>query len=340
MRAIHQYEFGDPEVLRYESMPDPDVRAGQLRIAVEVAGVHVLDTAIRRGTEGGPLPLPTLPMTPGREVAGVVDEVGADVDARWLGRRVVAHLGQASGGYAELALAPADRVYEIPDRTSAADAVAMIGTGRTAVGILERAEVVADDVVVLTAAAGGLGSLFVQEAAALGATVVALAGGPAKVGRARELGADIAIDYLRDSWPDEVRRELNGRPVTLVLDGVGGATGRAAFDLLHAGGRIARFGWSSGAAADIEADEFAAHGVTDLAITAAQLIPRLAQLEAAALDKRPAAHGGRSSRATRWPGPPTRTGRSNPGRPPARSCSCPDVPQGLDVPYTRAACFA
>ena len=285
MRVIRQYEFGGPDVLRYETLPDPRPGAGQVRIAVDAAGVHVLDTVIRGGHDGGPFPLPALPMVPGREVAGVVEEVGPNVDSAWLGRRAVVHLGQASGGYAELALAAVDRLYEVPSAISAAIAVAVIGTGRTVVGILEYARLTSDDVVVITAAAGGLGTLFVQEAHARGATVVALAGGPAKIERARVLGADIAVDYLPAGWPDEVRNALDGRGATVVLDGVGGGIGRAAFELLRIGGRMVRFGWTSGAPAEIGADKFAAHGVTDLAITGAQLVPRMAELESAALDK-------------------------------------------------------
>jgi NADPH2:quinone reductase len=137
----------------------------------------------------------------------------------------------------------------------------------------------------VTAAAGGLGSLFVQEAAALGATVVALAGGAAKIDRAQTLGAGIAIDYLRAGWSDEVLDALAGRAATVVLDGVGGAIGRAAFELLGPGGRLVRFGWSSGASADISPEEFTARGVRDVAMTGAQLMPRRAELEAAALRK-------------------------------------------------------
>lgn len=285
MHAIRQHEFGAPAVLRYERVSDPRAGTGQVRIAVDVAGVHVLDTAIRRGGAGGLFPLPVLPMTPGREVAGTVDDVGSDVASDWLGRRVVTHLGRASGGYAELALAVAERLYEIPPGMPPSVAVAMIGTGRTAVGILERARLTADDVVVVTAAAGGLGVLFVQEAHALGATVVALAGGPAKVERTSGLGADIAVDYLLPGWPQQVADALGGKPATVVLDGVGGAIGRAAFELLGPAGRLVRFGWTSGAPAEIGAAEFAARGVIDLAITGVQLMPRLAELEPAALDR-------------------------------------------------------
>ena len=97
-------------------------------------------------------------MTPGREVAGRVDRVGPGVDAAWVGRRVVAHLGQASGGYAEQALAPVTALHELPDHVGAEAAVAMIGTGRTAMGILEVADLSAEDVVLVTAAAGGIGA--------------------------------------------------------------------------------------------------------------------------------------------------------------------------------------
>src|SRR5918996_1226591 len=86
-------------VLVEDEVPDPVPAEGQVRIAVEAAGVHLLDTVIRKGESGGPYPLPDLPMTPGREVAGRVDLVGPGVDEAWHGRRAVAHLGMASGGY-------------------------------------------------------------------------------------------------------------------------------------------------------------------------------------------------------------------------------------------------
>ena len=136
MYAIRQHEFGPPETLRYEQVRDPAPAEGQVRIAVEASGVHLIDTAIRRGQSWG-FPLPALPMVPGREVAGTVDEVGAGVDDDWLGRRVVAHLGLASGGYAERSVAAAEAVHEIPTGLAPDAAVAAIGTGRTAVAILD-----------------------------------------------------------------------------------------------------------------------------------------------------------------------------------------------------------
>jgi NADPH:quinone reductase len=86
-----------------------------VRIAVAAAGVHLIDTKIRAGVQMGPMPLPNLPDIPGREVAGTVDAVGDGVDEAWVGRRVVAHLGPASRGYAELAVREVEHLHALPD---------------------------------------------------------------------------------------------------------------------------------------------------------------------------------------------------------------------------------
>ena len=257
MQAIRHHEFGPPEVLRLEELPDLHPGPDQVRIAVEAAGVHLLDTSIRAGESSGPFPPPTLPMTPGREVAGVVDEVGAGVDPGILGARVVAHLGAASGGYATQAVAPLEALRSIPDGLDAAGAVALIGTGRTAMAVLDHAAVAADDVVVITGAAGGLGTLLIQAARNAGAVVVGLAGGAKKVAAIEEVGAHVAVDYDQPGWTDVVREHLEGREATLVLDGVGGERGRGAFDLLGPGGRIVLFGAASGSITPFTSAELA-----------------------------------------------------------------------------------
>jgi NADPH2:quinone reductase len=262
MHAIRQYEFGPPEVLRYEEVRTPTPTSGQVRIAVEASGVHLIDTAIRNGHGPDYYARPRLPMIPGREVAGAVDAVGAGVDKSWAGRRVVAHLGLASGGYAEHALAPSDALHELPGGLDADVAVAMIGTGRTAMAILETADLGAEDVVLATGAAGGLGSLFIQAARNAGATVVGVAGGPGKLARMRELGATVAVDHLRPGWTERVRDALGGREVSVVLDGVGGALGRQALELLRPGGRMLVFGWSSGGPTELTTMDVFARSVT------------------------------------------------------------------------------
>jgi NADPH2:quinone reductase len=244
MYAIRLHAFGPAENLTYEEVEDPRPAPGQVRITVEAAGVHLLDTALREGMQG-PLPEPpVLPTVPGREVAGVVESLGEGVDEAWLGRRVVVHLGFAPGGYAELAVADVARVHEIPPNLDAAQAVAMIGTGRTTMGILQFAEPGPDSVVLVPAAAGGIGTLLVQYAKNAGATVVGLAGGPEKVARVQANGADLAVDYKDPAWPEKVRAYLGGRPADIVFDGVGGDIARETTALLGPGGRHIVFGWS------------------------------------------------------------------------------------------------
>ncbi|EDY48050.1 dehydrogenase [Streptomyces clavuligerus] len=244
MRAVRLHTHGPAENLRYDEITDPVPGPGQVRIAVAAAGVHVLDTALRRG-EKGPYPEPVpLPTVPGREVAGTVDALGEGTDPAWLGKRVVAHLGMVPGGYAEFAVTGVERLHELPDGLDEGAAVAMIGTGRTVLGILGYAEPGPDDIVIVTAAAGGIGTLLTQYAKNAGATVVALAGGAAKVSHTLASGADIAVDYRRSDWPARVRDRLGERRATIVFDAVGGDTARAAVDLLGPGGRHVVYGWA------------------------------------------------------------------------------------------------
>jgi len=284
MDAIRHHAFGPPEVLTLEQVPDPTPGPGQVLLAVAAHGVHLLDTTIRRGEAGGPLPLPALPTVPGREVAGTVTGVGEGAPGSWVGRRVVAHLGPVrdGGGYARLAVVGADALHALPPGLDEADAVAMVGTGRMALMVLDVADVAAGDLVVVTAAAGGIGSLAVQSALAAGAWVLALAGGPAKVRTVGDLVPDagerlVVVDYRAPGWPDVARQGVarldasrrsatarTGRPHTdgdaepagadVVLDGVGGDLGAGAAALLRPGGRLVVHGWSSG-----EANPLATH---------------------------------------------------------------------------------
>lgn len=258
MRAIRLHEFGPAENLTLDEVPDLDPGPAQVRIAVEASGVHLLDTTLRRG-EPGPMPAPELPTVPGREVAGVVDRLGAGVDDSWLGRRVVAHLGMVPGGYAEQAVTAAESLFPVPDGVRFPDAVAAVGTGRTALGVVELEPPTADDVVLVPSAAGGLGWLLVQSVREAGATVVAAARGE-RTGALGGLGADLVVDYGRPGWDEQVRAAYDG--VTLVYDGVGGDVGRAALELLRPGGRLVMFGFSAGAPTRFDTGDVVARGLT------------------------------------------------------------------------------
>jgi NADPH:quinone reductase len=256
MRAVVLREFGAPGNLRLEEVEDPQPGPGQVRIATRAAGVHLIDTKLRAGVQMGAVPLPALPAIPGREVAGAVDALGDGVDRAWLGRRVVAHLGPASAGYAELAVREADAIHALPDGLAADAAVAMIGTGRTAMAILDAAAIAPGDRVLVLAAAGGLGSLLVQAARAAGATVIGAAGGPEKVAHVQALGAARAVDYRVAGWSEDVGE------VTVALDGVGGELGRAALELLAPGGRLVLYGLASGELTPLSAGDLFRRGIT------------------------------------------------------------------------------
>ena len=278
MHAIRQHEFGGPEVLWYERVPDPEPGPGQVRVDARAAGVHLLDTAFRSGDRKRiPYDPPEPPTIPGRETAGLVDAVGEGVDPAWIGRRVVAHLGPASGGYAEKAVREVESVHELPEGLGFEQAVAMIGTGRTALMVLEVGPPTAEDTVIVPAAAGGLGTLLVQAAKGAGARVVGLAGGPDKTARVREGGADAAVDYRAPGWEDALDEAVGGG-ATLFYDSVGGAVGRAAFERLGFGGRMVVFGWSAGEPTSANVEDIVERGLTVSSALGPTLVRRMGGL--------------------------------------------------------------
>ena len=191
---------------------------------------------------------------------------------------MVAHLGQASGGYASAAVVPVEALIPLPAAVDPAEAVAMVGTGRTTLGVLHEAALHADDVVLITAAAGGIGALLVQAAGEIGARTIGAAGGGEKVAVVRSLGADVALDYTREGWADRLRDER----VTVALDGVGGAVGRAAFDSIVPGGRMVLFGYSSGAPFGLCGEDLFSHGVAVSAAIGPRMFARPGGIQALA----------------------------------------------------------
>lgn len=263
MQAIVMEEFGPPEVLVLREVADPTCGPGQVMIGVSSSSVTFVETQVRSGRAPHVSMLPRLPAVPGNGVAGVVVGIGPGVSNDVIGERVVSTTG-GTGGYAQLVSVPADGVIPIPGEVALADAAALLADGRTALGLLDRANIEPGATVLVEAAAGGVGSLLVQLAKRAGAFVVAAAGDERKLALARSLGADVAVDYGRGSWTDEVASAMNGATVDVVFDGVGGSIGRDAFDLLRPGGRLCVFGMASGSFTAISEQKLTSRGVTQL----------------------------------------------------------------------------
>lgn len=243
MRAVVLTEFGPAGNLAVAQVPDPAAGPGQALVDVHYANITFVETQIRAGRAPNPAMLPRLPAILGNGVGGVVRSVGAGAGADLAGRWVITTTG-GSGGYAEQVAADAAGLIDVPAELSLADAVALLADGRTAVALIRAAEVRPGQTVLVEAAAGGVGSLLVQLARDAGARVVAAAGGPRKVAVARQLGADTAVDYADPGWAGRVRAEAGA--VDVVFDGVGGAVGGTALDLLRDGGRFCAYGMASG----------------------------------------------------------------------------------------------
>ncbi|GAA1018820.1 NADPH:quinone reductase [Acrocarpospora pleiomorpha] len=243
MFAVVLSEFGPPTNLTLTEVPDPVPGPGQVLVDVHLANITFVETQVRAGQAPNPAMLPPLPAILGNGVGGVVTAVGDGADPALVGRRVITTTG-GRGGYAELAAVDATGLIDLPPELSLADAVALLADGRTAVGLIRAAALRPGETVLIEAAAGGVGSLLVQLARDAGARVVATAGGPRKAGIAKDLGADVAVDYTATGWADQIRSEVG--EIDVVFDGVGGQIGNAAAGLLRTGGRLSSYGMASG----------------------------------------------------------------------------------------------
>ena len=233
MRAIQMTEFGGPEVLKLAELSKPEPGPEEVLIRVTRAGLNFADTHTRTNSY---VQKATLPLIPGGEVAGIREDTG---------ERVVALVG--TGGYAEYATAPEERVFRIPSELDDGLALAMIIQGTTAWHLYRTSGRVGEgESVVVHAAAGGVGSLAVQLGHPLGAgRVIATASSEEKRALALELGADVAIDPAPEGLTERLIEANGGRPVDVVFEMSGGEVFEASYDALAPFGRIVAYGIAS-----------------------------------------------------------------------------------------------
>ena len=271
VRTSEVTRFGGPEVLELRERPDPV--AGPEQVVVDVAAIPLLwlDTALRSGKGRDWFPI-SPPYVPGNGVAGTVSSTGPAVEPGWIGRPVVTDTRQ-TGSYAERVAVAADGLVPIPDELTTLTAAALLTDGRTALRILDGISIEAGTPVLITGAAGGMGLLLVQLATAHGARVIGAARGEPKLTAVRAQGAHAAIDYSDLDWTGRVLAALDGDRPTLVLDGVGGEIGQAAFGITANGGLFSAHGSASGAFAPLDENAARERAITIRRITDVQFTP-------------------------------------------------------------------
>lgn len=239
MRAVVVSRHGGPEQLVVEDTPVPSPKPDEILVEVDTAGVNFIDVYHRTGRYETPVPF-----TPGREGAGVVRDVGADVTEHRVGDRVAWASG-VMGSYASFAVLPSRRAVAVPDSMSLRTAGAAILQGMTA-HYLSNSTFAADaeHVALVHAAAGGTGALLVQLLTAKGTKVLATASSPEKLRAAKELGATAAALY--EDVDDMVWENTDGRGVHVSYDGVGRATFDASLRLTRERGTVVLYGAASG----------------------------------------------------------------------------------------------
>ena len=241
VKAIRIHENGGPEVLLYEDIDLPAPGPGQVQVRQHAIGVNYLDVYFRTGL----YPTPSKPFTPGNEGAGEIVALGQGVTHFRIGDRV-AYAG-AQGAYAEALNIDARAIVALPDSISYETAAAMMLKGLTAEYLLFRSYPVnAGDVILVHAAAGGVGLILCQWARLLGATVIGTVGSEEKAKLAREAGAHEVILYRDEDFAARVKQITGGKLCHAVYDGVGKATFPGSLDCLRPFGIFVSFGAASG----------------------------------------------------------------------------------------------
>ena len=219
MKAIQCREWGPPEKLQPEEAERPSLAPHQLRIRVRAAGVNFADTLMVAGKYQVK---PPFPFTPGLEAAGEIVELGSAVEGFRVGQRALAVL-RFGGGYAEEIVLDAAAVVPIPDAMDFVTAAAFpVAYGTSHFALTHRGHLRPGETLLVLGAAGGVGLTAVEIGKAIGARVIAAAGGAEKLAVAKSRGADELIDYTTESIRDRVRALTEGKGADVVFDPVGG----------------------------------------------------------------------------------------------------------------------
>lgn len=242
VKAIRVHELGGPEVLKWEDVEIGQPKEGEVRVRNKAIGLNFIDVYFRKGVYKAA----TMPFTPGMEAAGVVTAVGPGVNDRKVGD-VVAYAGNPMGSYTEEQILPADKVVPVPPSVDPTIAASVILKGMTAQFLVRRCyKVEPGHIVLVHAAAGGVGSLLCQWANSLGATVIGTVSTEEKAAKAKEDGCHHVIIYTKEDFVARVNEITSGNGVNVVYDSVGKDTFQGSLACLKTRGYMVSFGQSSG----------------------------------------------------------------------------------------------
>jgi len=242
MRAVVVDRWLEPDELKVVDAPEPAIRPGCVKLEVRAAGCNFFDILM---VQGKYQVKPPFPFVPGAEVAGVVTEVGEGVSGLAVGDRVLASPGL--GGFAERAVAPAFGCYRLPEGMSFEEGAALpIIYPTSYAALMWRANLQPGETLLVHAAAGGVGLAAVQIGKALGARVIATAGGADKLEIARQNGADEAIDYRAEDFAARVLELTGGKGADVIYDSVGGDVFEKSMKCIAWNGRLLVIGFAGG----------------------------------------------------------------------------------------------
>ncbi len=239
--AVLVHNTGGPDVLSYESAPMPGPDPGEVLIKHTAIGLNYIDVYFRSGLYSAPLPL-----IPGMEGVGIIQEIGPGVTGFKTGERI-GYASRPIGAYAEYRTMPTERIVKIPDGISDEQAAAALLKGMTTEYLLRRTfPVQAGQTILFHAAAGGVGLIACQWAKHLGATIIGTVGSEEKAALAKQYGCTHVINYNTENFVERVKDITNGKGVPVVYDGVGKETFLPSLDCLQRRGTMVSFGNASG----------------------------------------------------------------------------------------------
>jgi putative PIG3 family NAD(P)H quinone oxidoreductase len=248
MRAVVITSPGEPDVLKLTEVPDPVPGPGEVLVDVAAAGVNRADVLQRMGFYPPP---PGAPPYPGLECSGRISTLGAGVTVWQPGDEVCALLG--GGGYAEQVAVPQGQLLPVPEGVSLIDAAGLPETACTVYAtVFQQARLTPGETILVHGGAGGIGTMAIQLAKSFGARVICTAGTPVKLERCTELGADLAVSYIRDDFVSAVDVFTGGRGADVILDIVGGPYLARNVAALATGGRLLVVSTQGGTSAELD----------------------------------------------------------------------------------------